>query len=278
MIFQIYERHWKLWLLIPIAMLLISVAILLNNLISTGYILQRDVELSGGKMITIEVEGSVNLAKIQEQLPEAVVHLTQGVTSSLRIQIPFDADENAVVEKLSNIVTLKGAPTVRSVGPVLGDLFWKQTQIALVTAFLFMSIFVFILFRNIAASSIVLLASITDITTAMAVLSIFNIKLSLAVLGALLMIIGYSVDTNILLTSTLLKSKKEEIPDKLKTSMKTGLTMVFTTMAALLSLLFISGSFVLEQIAITLLIGTLTDIPTTWIGNAGFLRLWLMRK
>ena len=49
-------------------------------------------------------------------------------------------------------------------------------------------------------------------------------------------------------------------------------------MAALLAIFFVSGAFVLEQIALVLIIGTLMDIPTTWLGNAGWLRLWLMRK
>lgn len=278
MIFHVYERYWKLWLFMPLAMLLISAAILLNNIISTGNILERDVELSGGKMITVEVDGAVDTAKVMAQLPEAVVHVTQGATTSLQVQVPVDADENAVIQSLSGVAAIKGASTVRTVGPVLGELFWKQTQGALIGAFLLMAIFVFILFRNPVSSSIVVLASTTDILATIAVLSILDIKLSLPILAALLMIIGYSVDTNILLTYSLLKAKKEEIPEKLKASMKTGMTMISTTVAALLAIFFISGSFVLEQIALVLLIGVIIDIPTTWLGNSGWLRLWLMKK
>lgn len=278
MLFAIYDRYWKLWIIIPTAMLLISIAILGNNIISTGYLLQRDVELSGGKIITLEVAGDIDIARVSAQIPDASVHLTQGATSSLLIQVPFDADENKVIEKLTSIISIKGTPTVKSVGPVLGELFWKQTQSALIAAFVLMAIFVFVLFRSPVPSSIVLLAAATDILTTMAILSILNIKLSLPILAALLMIIGYSVDTDILLTSALLKAKKEEIPVKLKPTVKTGLTMSFTAVAALLAILFISGSFVLEQIAFVLLIGILIDMPATWFGNAGWLRLWLLRQ
>lgn len=277
MIFRIYERYWKLWTFVPLIMLFVSAAILANNILSSGFILQRDVELSGGKLINVEI-AAVDMAALQKQLPDATIHLTQGATSSLRVQVPFDADEGEVMEKLAGAATIIGTPTIRSVGPVLGDLFWRQTQIALITAFALMAIFVFILFRNPVASSIVLMAATADILTTMAILSVLNVKLSLAVLGALLMIIGYSVDTNILLTSSLLKAKKEEIPEKLKASIKTGVTMLMTIMAALLAIFFVSGSFVLEQIALVLIVGTLMDIPTTWLGNAGWLRLWLMRK
>lgn len=277
MIFRIYESYWKLWLVVPLIMLFVSAAILANNVLSTGFILQRDVELSGGKLINVEV-GGADMAALQKLLPDATIHLTQGATSSLRIQVAFDANESEVMEKLAGAAAIIGAPTIRSVGPVLGDLFWRQTQIALITAFALMALFVFILFRNPVASSIVILAATADILTTMAILSVLDVKLSLAVLGALLMIIGYSVDTNILLTSSLIKAKKEEIPEKLRASIKTGVTMLMTIMAALLAIFFVSGSFVLEQIALVLIIGTLMDIPTTWLGNAGWLRLWLLRK
>lgn len=277
MIFGIYERYWKVWLLIPTAMLIVSIAILANNFLSTGYILQRDVELSGGKIMTFEVSGTPDLAKISSLMPEASVHLTQGATSALLVQVPFDADENKVIEKLSGTVKIIGAPTIKSVGPILGDLFWKQTQTAVIAAFALMAIFVFILFRSPAPSSIVLLAATTDIVATLAILSILGIKLSLPIIAALLMIIGYSVDTDILLTSALLKARKEEMQHKLKTTIKTGLTMSFTTAAALIAILLISGSPVLEQIALVLLIGVLVDIPATWLGNAGWLRLWLLR-
>ncbi len=278
MIFQIYERYWKIWLIIPVAMLVLSLAVLLNNIATTGFILQRDVELSGGKMITLEVVPPIDVAKIQEQVPEAVVHLTQGATASLLVQIPYEADENAAISKISQAAAVIGEPTVRSVGPVLGDMFWKQTQVALIAAFLLMAIFVFILFRNIVASSMVILAATTDILGTIAILSVLGVNLSLAVLGALLMIIGYSVDTNILLTSKLLKSRKEEIPERLAAGVKTAITMLMTIMAALLAIFFVSGAFVLEQIALVLIIGTLMDMPTTWLGNVGWLRWWMARR
>ncbi len=277
MIFELYEKHWKVWMFIPAVILVLSLAVLMNNIATTGFILQRDVELSGGKMITLEVVPPVDMAKIQEQAPNAVVHLTQGATTSLLVQIPYDADENATISKISQAASVIGEPTVSSIGPVLGDMFWRQTQIALVFAFLLMAVFVFILFRNIVASSMIILAATTDILATIAILSILGVNLSLAVLGALLMIIGYSVDTNILLTSALLKSRKEEIPARLAASVKTAITMLMTIMAALLAIYFVSGAFVLEQIALVLIIGTLMDMPTTWLGNVGWLRWWLAR-
>jgi len=108
-------------------------------------------------------------------------------------------------------------------------------------------------------------------------MDLIGIKLSLATLAALLMLIGYSIDTDILLTTELLKSRGREIPESVRTAMKTGLTMSFTTIGALVAL-YIAGTFILEQIAMVLMTGIIVDIFVTWFTNAGILRLWLLRK
>ena len=60
--------------------------------------------------------------------------------------------------------------------------------------------------------------------------------------------------------------------------MKTGLTLTMTTLIALTAMYFVSGSFIIEQIAFVLIIGLLIDMPATWFANAGILRAWLERK
>lgn len=277
MIFEKFEKHWKIWMVVPLVMLFFSSALVVSNILKTGSFMERDVELQGGKVITAEV-AQADSESLSKKFPAYVVHVTTGASANVILQLPFDADENEVINKLREAVRIIGTPSVKSIGPVLGELFWKQTYVALITAFVFMAFFVFILFRSPIPSIIVILAAATDIVSTIAILSLLGIKLSLSVLAALLMIIGYSVDTDILLTSSLLKTRREEVSRNLKTTMKTGLLMSITTLVALASILLVSGSFVLSQIAVVLIIGILIDMPATWMGNAGWLRLWLERK
>lgn len=63
--------------------------------------------------------------------------------------------------------------------------------------------------------------------------------------------------------------------DRIFDSIKTGLTMNVTTLAAVgISLLFTSSE-VIAQIMTILLIGLLADIINTWIQNVAILRLYL---
>jgi len=55
-------------------------------------------------------------------------------------------------------------------------------------------------------SSCVILAAVSDIISTIAVTNLLGLKMSTAGIAALLMLIGYSVDTDILLTTKVLKT------------------------------------------------------------------------
>ena len=92
------------------------------------------------------------------------------------------------------------------------------------------------------------------------------------------MLIGYSVDTDILLSTRVLKRKEGTVMDRIYSAMKTGLTMNITTITALIVGLILSESEVISQIMIILLIGLFVDIINTWIQNVGILRMYLEKK
>ena len=103
----------------------------------------------------------------------------------------------------------EGNYNVESMGSTLGEQFFKQTSQAIIIAFILMSIVIFLTFRAIIPSLFVILAAVSDIVSTIAVVDILGIKMSTAGIAALLMLIGYSVDTDILLTTKVLKRRKE---------------------------------------------------------------------
>lgn len=275
MLGRFYEGCWKQLTWLPVVLLAIAVLVLLNNLFSTGYFLQRGTELAGGKTIAVPV-GAVDINAVEAALPYATVRLSQGAEKTLLVEIDSDRNETEAIEILRGIVGFEGEPSIRIVGPAIADVFFRQAQIALFFAFLLMAVVVFLLFRSFVPSAIVLFAAATDITVTVAAISLLGVKFSLPVLAALLTIIGYSVDTDILLTTEMLKARSESAAD-IKRAAKTGLMLTLTAIAALSSMLLFSGSSVLEEISLVLIVGLLIDMPVTWLTNAGILRMWLER-
>ena len=123
----------------------------------------------------------------------------------------------------------------------------------------------------------VILAAFSDIVVTIAIVNLLGIKISTAGIAAFLMLIGYSVDTDILLSTRVLKRKSGTVLDGVYSAVKPGLTMTFTTIVAVTVGLIFSKSEVLSQIMLIILIGLIVDLVNTWIQNVGIIR-WHFEK
>jgi preprotein translocase subunit SecF len=174
-------------------------------------------------------------------------------------------------------------------GPVYSQSLLSQALRYIPISFILMAIVVFVIFRTPLVSGIVVLCAILDISIAAASMNITGVKLSLGTVAALLMLIGYSVDTNILLTKTALTPRQTlTVDETIVSAMTTGLMMTGTTIAAVLALFIASNllylvvpSFtrmdVIADISTVLLFGLFADIFNTWITNAQAIRWYMSR-
>ncbi len=142
-----------------------------------------------------------------------------------------------------------------------------------------MGVVVFFYFKIPIPSLAVVLSAVCSAIGTWAVLVLFDVKLSTAGVAALLMIIGYSVDTDILLTARVMRRKTGvSIFEATVGAFKTGMVMTLTAIATVSICYFLSSSLVLKQIMLILMIGLCFDIMNTWIQNAGILRWYLEKK
>ena len=169
---------------------------------------------------------------------------------------------------------------IKEVSPTLSASFWQTALNVAIMAAVFITIVIFIFFRKIVPTIAVLQAAIFDVLAALGLMAVFGVSLSLSSIPALLMLVGYSVDTDIMLTARVLQRKEGTAAERAAGSLATGLTMTGTTMAALLSMAIISFTnqiFVIFEISAVLLFGLLGDIISTWLLNAGIM-LWYSEK
>ncbi len=274
--------NYKLLLIVPIAILLFSIGILANNYMQTGEWFERDIELKGGTLITLETENPMNIMELENQLSSNIgpvdIRELKGLSGyQLMIALETETDYEAVLDEIAKLGIDTEKFSVRTIGPALGKTFWNQAQMGIIIAFIFMGIIVFVIFRTFVPSFAVILAAASDIVITLALMQVFGISLSLASFAALLMLIGYSVDTDILLTTRLIR-ESGPVKEKIRGALKTGLTMSFTTIGALSALLISGISPVLSQIAMVLLIGISIDIINTWLQNSVLLRWYVEKK
>ncbi len=282
-----YEKRYVLLLIISLLMACFFAGVLIHHKATTGEFVSKDASLKGGLLITIATEKPLDIsateAKLADSLnsPVSIKTLTSigaGGVVGYTFELATGLDKDKVLSAISSATGLtlsEGAYTIEEISPSLGASFWKSTIKAIAVAFIIMSIVVFLYFRKLIPSIMVISAAAIDIGGAMAMMDLLKIPLSSAGVAAFLMLIGYSVDTDVLLTAKVLKQRTGSVLDSVKQSIKTGLTMQLTTIAALTAMVIISPSQVIKQIALILLMGVAIDIPSTWFGNAGMIRLYV---
>lgn len=271
-------KNYKRLVLIPIIILIACSGLLLFQ---TSQGLNLDIDLKGGTQISIDSPQSINAEDIKDVLSQydANVRVARSINAiSILIEIDSEIDTVEVMKTLEDAGYSFENYSVQTISPVLGESFFKQARLALILAFVFMSIVILFIFKSAILSLYTSLCPAFDIIEALAISQLLGIKLSLAGFAALLMIVGYSVDDDVMIASRVLKRGDVSIEKRFKESFKTSVTSSSATLVALVALLVLSLSSVITQIAIVLLIGLLFDFMNTWLFNVSLLRWHVDKK
>jgi preprotein translocase subunit SecF len=271
--------NYKIFIIIPTLLFIFGIGILLNSYFQTGEWFLRSIDLKGGTLVTLALDEQIDVQDLEDHLGfDTRVRETVGFSGyKIIIETDDEIDIKLMLESLEDYGLDTSNANVETVGPSLGSSFWYQAQVGIMIAFILMGIVVFILFRKLVPSFAVIFAAVSDILVTLGLMQLFSIPLGLTSLAGLLMLIGYSVDTDILLTTRFLKGS-EPIKERFSGALKTGLTMSLTSIGALTILWFSGISPVISNIALVLVIGLSVDIINTWLMNAGLLRWYVERK
>ncbi len=124
----------------------------------------------------------------------------------------------------------------------------------------------------------IVFCAFSDVLFSLAIFTLSGLKLNVWGIVAFLMLVGYSIDTDILLSVRVLKRKGGTMFSRIVDALKTGVTMSVCALVAVLAALFFSHSLVIKEIMFILTVGLIGDIIFTWIQNAGILRWHLEKK
>lgn len=187
-----------------------------------------------------------------------------------------------VREKLiSNFSLPANTPfTTEEVAPTVGSDFLMNALQVAIASIVLLTIVVFIFFREVVPSLAIVEAALFDMLTAVALSTLFGFSFTLSTVAALLMLVGFSVDTDILLTTRLLKRKDKSVLERANDTLLTGLTVTSTVMGATLVMLivsYLSQINIIFEISAVVLFGMIGDLIATWLTNAPIL-LWYWEK
>jgi preprotein translocase subunit SecF len=277
----------KKFIAIPLIILLISFAVLAYTQVSIDSPVHLGTDFKGGTVIKIITGESEEALEARfAAFPVASIRDAGGANEkSLEFGPMSETEKDDLIAKLKADY---GSYELRDISPLFGEELQQQAVTAVIVAFILMAIVVFVVFRAVIPPLTVIFAAFSNIVVALACMDVIGLDLSLGTVAALLMLIGYSVDSNILLTTNLLR-KKGDLNAKVRNTMKTGVTMTFTTFAAIFAMFLVSSAIhlfsshfapipILRDISLVILFGLMMDLANTWLFNAGVLRWYLEQK
>jgi preprotein translocase subunit SecF len=282
-----HDRHYKTLMLIPLVLLIFSFAYMGFFYSQHHDFFLKDISLKGGTSATIYETIDINSLKdaLVQEFGEVNVRevsdLVTGEQIAVVVQTTAQAEDTKLfLENYLGYELTEDNSSFEFTGSSLSQSFYKQLLIAILVSFVFMAIVVFILFRNLVPSGAVIISAFADILMTLVTINLLGIKMSSAGIIALLMLIGYSVDTDILLTNRVLKRQEGSLNERLWGAFKTGMTMTLTSLFAVAVALLVVKSFsvTLTQIFVVLVIGLMFDMMNTWITNVSILKWYVNER
>jgi preprotein translocase subunit SecF len=275
--YDIEKYSPKQLVIIPLVLLVISLVLLALNMAITGMPVTPGIDFSGGTAVTLD--SSDTRDQIQATFSGyPLTDVSEGVNNGKFLK--FSTMDDAKFQSLTLLISQKYPDAkIDQIGESFGKTLQYQALIALIFSFIGMTIVIFLAFRTFVPAVAVILSAFADMVMTAAAMNIIGIPLTLGTVAALLMLIGYSVDSDILLTNRVLK-RQGKLNEKLSGAFNTGITMTTTTLAATAAMLIVAwfGSVqILMEISAVLLIGLVFDIMNTWLTNAGILK-WYAQK
>ena len=281
----------RIAIVFSVLLLLASVLLLATRGLNFG------IDFTGGTLVEVGYPEAVELDPIREQLDEAgferatVVYF--GTSRDVLIRLPPRADDpdqaalsNQVLRALQT-----GGPEgvdlrrVEFVGPAVGEELREQGGLAMIYALFGILIYIAVRFEwRFAVGSV--LALVHDVTITLGFFALTQMEFDLAVLAAVLAVIGYSLNDTIVVYDRIRENfrimRKEGTEFVMnnavnKTLARTVVTST-TTLIVLLAL-FVLGGAALNNFAIALIVGVIVGTYSSiFIAAAAALMLGVDRK
>jgi preprotein translocase subunit SecF len=256
---------------VPLAVLGVALLILVGWYVVTGAPVSPGIEFTGGTEVRIQTADSPD--EIEATFSEVEFTAVQPVAGADAYILTTQSDD---IDQIQSTADAAGYNVLssQSRSPSFGSSSQTQALYGVLIAFAGMSVLVFLLFRTFVPSIAVVVSAFSDIMIPLAVMNVFGIKLSLGTVAALLMLIGYSVDSDLLLNNHILRRRGTFYESAFR-AIRTGITMTLTSIAAMIMMTVVATILaipLLPEIGLVLTIGLTADLMNTYLLNMSLLR------
>jgi preprotein translocase subunit SecF len=256
---------------VPLAVLAVALLIILGAYVLTGTPVDLGIEFTGGTELRFDAGGASD-AEVRETFSEVEIENLRSVGNERELVVGPEVDS----ERLETLAEDAGYDvlSIESRSANFGADAQQQAIIGLTIAFVGMSVLVALIFRTFVPSLAIVASAFSDIAIPIALMNVLGIDLTLGAVAALLMLIGYSVDSDILLNNHVLRRHGGFYESSYR-AMRTGVSMTLTSISAMTTMAIVAWLFGIElmfDIALILVFGLSADLLNTYMLNMSLLR------
>jgi len=270
---------------------MIAIPLVLAAFFAAAFLIRgvpMSIEFSSGTMITYRnLENSPNADAVESALSTVLVADVKAVTTQdsatgtfgLDIQTTNALDENGqeqVQRTIADQFGIQSTPEFYAIEPAISQTYLRGAMWAMVLSFIAMFVIVSIVFRHKIVGVMLPCVGINMIW-ALGGLALLQIQFSLASLTGFLLMIGFSIDTNILLTEHMLRRVGGEPRERMATAMLTGWMITGTSLATMICINILVTNPSITQLVTVLTFGLAGDLVNTWFLNGGAL-VWYTER
>jgi preprotein translocase subunit SecF len=259
---------------IPLAALAIALVIILAAFLLTGSPVSLGIDFTGGTELRMTADDATQ-SDIETAFEDAGIDVesVRSVSGDSSYILTTQETDTQAIEAVARDVGT-AVQSVDSRSATFGSDTQREALLGVIIAFAGMSVLVGLIFRTLVPSVAVVLSAFSDIVIPVALMNVLSIELSLGAVAALLMIIGYSVDSDILLNNHVLR-RHGGFYESAYRAMRTGVSMTLTSIAAMTTMFLVSAWLaipLLDDVALILVFGLTADLMNTYMMNMSLLR------
>ncbi|WP_336364400.1 protein translocase subunit SecF [Halalkalicoccus salilacus] len=256
---------------VPLAVLAVSLLIIAGTWAVTGTPVSPGIDFTGGTELQVATDASEE--EIEAAFDPAPESIRPIAAQENEYVLTFQSTDTAAIENQAAEAGFE-VISISSTSAAFGAQTQLQAIAGVAVAFVGMSLLVALLFRTFVPSIAIVLSAFSDIAIPIALMNLFDVQLSLGTVAALLMLIGYSVDSDILLNNHVLR-RRGDFYESTHRAMRTGVTMTTTSIVAMIVMTATATALaipLLPAIGLVLVFGLLADLMNTYLLNVSLLR------
>jgi preprotein translocase subunit SecF len=256
---------------VPLALLAVSLLVIAGTWAVTGTPVNPGIDFTGGTELQLQSDAPESeIEAAFEPEPESIQPIAAQENEYI---LTFQSTDTGEIESQAADAGYE-VISISSTSATFGAQTQLQAVVGVAIAFVGMSLLVALLFRTFVPSIAIVLSAFSDIVVPIALMNLFDIQLSLGTVAALLMLIGYSVDSDLLLNNHVLR-RHGDFYESTYRATRTGVTMTLTAIVAMVVMTAVATLFaipLLPAIGIVLVFGLLADLMNTYMLNVSLLR------